>query len=195
MKIMSRNFTTPEKILIAVLVLILLGLVYYRFVDQVVREAISNNESEVRMLRTEMDAAEAQLMKLNKIRKELDQLEQDNELTWMPSYNNSKEEVAFLNDILSDTISYSINFANPTRVGDQIRRSFTLQYTCADYQAAQDVIMKLCTGRNRCLVGDMSCASGSGQSVTLTASATFYETMVGGTPDASLPQVSAAVNS
>ena len=195
MKIMSRSFTLAERILIAVLVLILLGLVYYRFVDTVVRETIANNDAEVKMLQTQMDAVQARLATLTGIQNNLDKLEAEGTLSWMPSYNNSKEEVAFLNDILADTIRYSISFANVTRSGDQIRRSFTLQYSCPSYKAAQDILMKLCTGKNRCLIGDMQCRVDNTLAVTLSASATFYETMVGGAPDAGLPQTSAQANS
>lgn len=195
MKIMSRSFTLAERILIVVLVLILLGLVYYRFVDTVVRETITNNETEVKMLQTQMDAVQARLTTLSGIKNNLDKLQEEGNLSWMASYNNSKEEIAFLNDILADTIKYSISFANVTRSGDQIRRSFTLQYTCPSYGAAQDILMKLCTGKNRCLIGDMQCRVDNNLTVTLSASATFYETMVGGTPDAGLPQTNAQANS
>ena len=195
MKIMSRSFTLAEKVLIAVLALILLGLVYYRFVDQVVRETISNNEAEAQMLQTQMDAIQARLVRLNSVKKEMDKLNEGGNLSYLASYNNSKEEVAFLNDILADTLKYSISFANVTRNGDLIRRSFTLQYTCGSYKAAQDIIMKLCTGKNRCLVGDMQCKMDTKTlNVTLSASATFYETMVGGTPDAGLPVTKGTAN-
>lgn len=195
MKVMSRNLSVPERVLIVVLALILVGLFYYRFVDTVVRETISNNEAEVQMLQTEMDAAQARLTVLSGIQNNLDKLEEEGHLSWMASYNNSKEEIAFLNDILADTINYSIAFANVTRNGDQIRRSFTLQYTCPSYAAAQEIIIKLCTGKNRCLVGDMQCRVDNRLAVTLSASATFYETMVGGIADASLPKTSAEANS
>ena len=196
MKIMSRDFTLPEKILIIALVIILLGLVYYRFVDQTVRETIANNESEAKMLQTQMDAVEQRLARLNSIRSDMEKLEEEGNLSWMASYNNSKAEVAFLNDILADTINYSIAFADVTRSGDQIRRSFTLQYTAPDYAAARDIVLRLVSGENRCLVGDMQCRYDSRTGyVSLSAAATFYETMVGGTPDAGLPQSNASANS
>ena len=125
----------------------------------------------------------------------MDALADADNMTWMGSYNNSREEVAFLDAILSSTLNYTVSFANVTRNGDQIRRSFTLQYTTPDYESAADIIEKLCTGRNRCLVGDVKCAINKDGHVTVNQSATFYETMVGGTPDAALPADSAAANS
>lgn len=195
MKIMSRDFTMAEKLLLVILALILVGLVYYRFVDQTVRQTIANNEADAQMYQTQITAVEGNLARLQSVKKEMDALEEQGNLSWMGSYNNSKEEVAFLNDILADTLKYSIAFADVTRNGDQIRRGFTLQYTCANYKAAQDIALRLCQGKNRCLVGDMQCKYDGNLNVEIKATATFYETMVGGVPDAALPQSKADANS
>ena len=195
MKIMSRDFTRNEKILIVILALILLGLAYYQFVDKTVRQTIVNAESEAQMLQTELDAAQQRLAHLKSIQTSMEKLEAEGRLSWMGSYNNSKQEVAFLNDILADTLQYSITFAEVTRSGNQIRRSFTLEYKTTDYASAQDIVARLCEGKNRCLVGDISCTIDREGIVTVKQSATFYETMVGGTPDAGLPRDAAEANS
>ena len=194
MKIMSRDFTTKEKALIVVLALILLALVYYYFVDQNVRAAIANSQSEEQSLQTQLNAVEARILHLKSLQTKMDELEASGQLTYMGSYNHSKAEVAFLNDILAGTLQYSIDFANVTRSGDQIRRSFTLQYTTANYAEAQAVMKKLCNGSDRCLVGDVNCTINDNGTVTMKQSAMFYETMVGGTPDAGLPRDTAVVN-
>ena len=46
MKLMSRDFTRKEKVLLLILTMILLGAVYYLAVDQPVRSAISEAVSE-----------------------------------------------------------------------------------------------------------------------------------------------------
>ena len=194
MKIMSRDFTLPEKILLLVLALILLGLVYYWFVDQTVRSSITASNIEAESIQTQMDAVEQRILYLQSLRNSMDELEDAGNLSWMGSYNNSKAEVAFLNDILADTQEYSIAFAAVTRNGDQIRRNFTLQFQTRNYKAAQDIIVRLCSGTDRCLVGDIKCSIAKDRKVTTSASATFFETMVGGTPDAGLPADSASVN-
>ena len=195
MKVLSRDFTRTEKILIAVLALILLALAYYQFVDKNVREAVANAESEAQMLQTELDAVQIKLNTALQIKNNMDQLEAEGKLSWMGSYNNSKEEVAFLNGILAGTLKYSVAFAEITRSGDQIRRSFTLEYQTPDYLSAQEIIVKLQESRNRCLVGDVKCTVDNDGYVTVRQSATFYETMVDGVPDAALPQDEAAANS
>ena len=195
MKIMSRNFTLKESILIIVLALVLVGLFYYQFVDRVVRDSINSSNAEYDSLRTDLDSLQARLGQLTSIQQSMDALEAEGNLSWMGSYNNSKEEVAFLNDILADTLQYSISFANVTRTGNQIRRSFSLNYRTRGYKAARDIMIKLLEGKNRCLVGDVRCAINSDGTVNMSQSATFYETMVGGEADASLPASGASANS
>ena len=103
MKVLSRDFTRTEIILIIVLALILLGLAYYQFVERPVRASIANAQSEAGMLETELAAAQARLTAAQKVKNSMDELEASGQLSWMGSYNNSKAEVAFLNDILADT--------------------------------------------------------------------------------------------
>ena len=71
---------------------------------------------------------------------------------------------------------------------------FTLQYETTSYKTAQKILESLCESRDRCLVGDIRCNITETGTTTVNAAATFYETMVGGTPDAGLPTDSAAVN-
>lgn len=187
MKILSRDFTLAEKVLLVFLALVLVGLCYYYFVDIPVRDAITSTEAEVASLKKEFSDVESRLMYLRGIRQNLDEQEKSGKTGWMGSYNNSKAEVRFLNDVLANTLRYSISFSDVTRSGNQIRRNFSLQFQTADYQAAQEIMTQLMEGENRCLVGDMRCTIGDDGAVSLTATATFYETMVGGVADAGLP--------
>ena len=194
MKILSRDFTTTEKILIALLFLLLLGLVYYQFVDRNVRSATSNAKVEAQSLEMQIDEARQRAEKLRNLQNTLDKLEAQGKLSYMGSYNNSKAEVRFLNDLLADTLTYSIEFSSVTRNGNQIRRSFKLKYQTGGFRAAREIIENLLKSENRCLVSDMSCSIQSSGVTDVEANATFYETMVGGTPDAGLPADAAAAN-
>lgn len=194
MKVMSRDFTRTEKILLLLLAVILVGLVYYRFVYVLVNDSVNSSNSEAQALQTEISAAEGRLTHLQSLQSEMDTMEEEGTMSYMPSYNNSKDEIAFLNDVLASTEKYSISFADVTRSGDQIRRSFTLQFETTSYKTAQKILESLCESRDRCLVGDIRCNITETGTTTVNAAATFYETMVGGTPDAGLPTDSAAVN-
>ena len=192
MKILSRDFTKTEKILIVLLFVVLMGLVYYQFVDKNVRSVTDNAKVEASSLEAQIDEALQRAEKLRNLQSTLDKLEEQGKLSYMGSYNNSKAEVRFLNDLLADTLTYSIEFSSVTRNGNQIRRSFKLKYQTGGFRAAREIIENLLKSENRCLVSDISCSISTSGVTDVEANATFYETMVGGTPDAGLPADSAA---
>lgn len=200
MKLMTREFTTREKVLLVILSLILLALCYYQFVDQPVRDQIAKAEDEAANLEIELQLVQAKLTEMRRMREEMDEILAGGKESMMGSYNNSKEEMRILNDVLSDTLQYSISFSNVTRNGDQIRRNFSLMFTTADYDAMEKVIAALAESKSRCLIGDVQCSQGVRSSMfdyrnnyyyadymTVSATATFFETMVGGVEDAGLP--------
>lgn len=190
----SRSFTNTEKILIALLALVLIALVYYQFVQRPVHEAVDKYNAEAQSLEIEIDSAQQRAEKLHNLQNSMDELEAQGKMSYMGSYNHSKPEVRFLNDLLADTLTYSINFTNVTRSGSQIRRSFKLQYSTGGFRKARDILENLQKCENRCLVSDIRCGIAASGYTTVEANATFYETMEGGTPDAGLPADSAAVN-
>ena len=194
MKVMSRDFTRTEKILLVLLAVILIGLVYYRFVYVYVNDSVNSSNVEAEGLKADISMAEAQLTHLKTLQSEMDDMEEEGLLSYMPSYNNSKNEIAFLNDVLARTEKYSISFADVTRAGDQIRRGFTLQYVTTTYTEAEEILKRLCNSRDRCLVSDVKCDITEAGVTTVNAAATFYETMAGGSSDAGLPGDSAATN-
>ena len=193
MKVLSRDFTTKEKLLLLLLSLILVGLAYYQFVDQPVRIALESARTEADSLRVELKTVDAKLERMRRMRAELDDVTAGGTATEMGSYNNAKAEIPSLNDILSEALQYSITFANVTRSGDQIRRNFTLQFTTDNYGIMEHMLSALSQNHHRCLIGDLRCTAARNESVlegniTVNATATFFETMVGGTPDAGLPE-------
>ena len=197
MKILSRDFTTKEKILLLVLVLILLALAYYQFVDQPVRQAIATAQSEQEALQIELTAVNAKVATLERMQNEIDQVSSSEHVTQMPSYNNGRNVTKLLNDVLGH-LGYTINFSNVTRNGDQIRRNISLQFISPDYATMERVFQDITGSEYRCLLDDVSGTVSNryneDNSITVNATATFYETMVGGTPDSGLPADEAAAN-
>lgn len=195
MKVLSRDFTLKEKILLLILCLILLAFTYYQFVDRPVRLAISNAEAERAALEDELVAVQLKLGKLRNMQEEMDSIAADEKVSVMGSYNNSKAEIDMLNDVLEAADRYSISFSNVTRTGDQIRRNFSLQFSTNDYDMVTKILTELVSGENRCLLSDIRCSSDGNVldgKISVSVTATFYETMVGGTPDSGLPKDSAA---
>ena len=76
MKIMSRDFTVREKIMLLVLTLILLAVGYYLVVDQPIRTAINEAKSQQEELSTEMMLLQTKAASLSRMQSELDSIEQ-----------------------------------------------------------------------------------------------------------------------
>ena len=206
MKFLSRDFTLKEKILLLVLLLLLFGLAYYRFVYVPCSEAISRAQSEQETLQTDLLVMLAKEGQLKNMQKELDELGELQQTSRMESYNNAKAEISLLNGVLEAADSYSVTFSGVTRDGAQIRRDFDLQFKTATFGDAKEIVKRLAESEYRCLLGDMkyttdyqrapqSQTSGGvviggvryNTAVNVSVTATFFETMQGGTPDEGLP--------
>lgn len=198
MKTLSRDFTLRERVLIILLSVILLGMCYYQFVDVPVRTAINSAHAERDSLQMELESVRIQVQQVEQMKSELDEIEESGRTSRMESYNNSKAELALLNDILASASDYTITFAEVTRDKDQIRRDFSLQFVAQNYGTVEKILAELARSPSRCLVGDIFCTGSSrtlkDQNITVNLTATFYETMVGGVEDAGLPADTDAQN-
>ncbi len=187
---LSREFTPAEKALILALSLLLVGLAYFYFVYRPIEEVIKNAHAERDALQIELVAVQARVAKLAKMREELDGMGEH--VDRMESYNNSKAEIALLNNCLVDAEDYSITFTAVKRDGDQIRREFSLQFTTDSFATAKKILSSLTQSEYRCKLGDVRYSSSYNiegiERVGVNVDAVFYETMVGGTPDAGLPE-------
>ncbi len=208
MKTLSRDFSTKEKVLLLILCLILLAFAYYRFVYVPSQDAITAAKSERDTLQTELMAVLTKEKQLKSMQDELTEMGEQMQASRMESYNNSAAELEMLNEILERANDYSISFSGVTRNGDQIRRDFTLNFVVDDFAAAKRIIERLSASEYRCLLGDMQYAlqmkrlgfdetaanvrvideTRYAVTVNITTTATFFETMYGGTPDAGLPE-------
>ncbi|MBR4256866.1 MAG: hypothetical protein IKQ18_06840 [Clostridia bacterium] len=189
MKNLFKGFSIKEVIIISVLLLFLLGVAYYQFVDSPVRSSLESAASEKESLNVELTAVRAKIAKLEKMKNEIDNIQATGAYAKMPSYDNSKEVYKLLNDVLGD-MGYTITFSSHNRKQgeDTVRWNITLSFTAPDRATVKKVMKDIAASNYRCLISDMSLTPVSGKnlsanSVSVTASITFYETMVGATTE------------
>ena len=192
---LGRVFNKKEGVILAILVILILGWVYYLTVDVPVRSGIREARQETEALETEAMAAEARVENVRYMLANREAQGEDGYSdSYIPSYNASNAELDFLNDTLSHAEDYYIGFSNLTREGDLIRRSFSLQYRASSYEAAMRILKQVEDSENRCLISDYSVtpaedsASILSGKVQVSCQATFYETMFEGKEDADLPE-------
>ena len=190
MKVLSRDFTTKEKVLLIILFVALLALAYYFLVDMNVRDALERAESQKVALETELTVVQARVTQLRKMQAEIEKVKTDGTFKQMPSYNNSKEVTKLLNNVLGE-LGYRISFSNVSQEGNLVRRSLTLAFTANDYETVQQVLAGLAGSEYRCLIGNVSCANRHVYKtdeyvIDVSAAITFYETTVDGTADSGI---------
>ena len=187
---LDREFNLTERILLLLLGILLTAGAYYRFVFAPTAQELSAARAQRDALEMELSDVQLQIAQLTRIKEELNDLDYSTQSTRMASYNDSENELALLNSVLQNTDEYSIAFKDVTRSGDMVRRSFTMQFTAKDIETVDMVLMRLTNGGRRCMIGDVSCSVNrrDGDTVNVLLVATFYETMVGGTPDPGLPE-------
>ena len=187
MKILSRDFTIKEKILILVLLVFLLGLAYFQFVDKPVRTALENAASEKAALTTELTAVKAKVAQLEKMQNEIDSIQKTGAYAKMPSYDNSKEVYKLFNDVLGP-MNFDITFSNREKSGNIVRWNISLRFTAPDRAAVKQALREITECSYRCLISDLTITpvsgrSGASDTLSVSVSFTFYETMVGATTD------------
>lgn len=193
MKALEKELSLREKILLLILAIIILGFAYYFLVDQPVKNQEAAAQSRIADLETELSIVQAKLGTFKMMEEELGSIKNGGFYSTMPSYNASHEERQYLDEVLSSADQFSVNFSDVTRNGDQIRRDFSISFSVLTYDKAMDIIARLNSSPERCLIGNVSCAavhynnSKEVTSIVVNGTATFYETMVGGVVDAGLP--------
>lgn len=191
---MGNEYKGSEKILLIVLFVVIIGSIYFLAVDRPVRQGIKEADERIEVLSAKYDEIVVRIQEINKMKEEMNKMDSDSVVSsMMPSYNSGNQELEFLNTTLSDALDYYVGFSRVTRDGDQIRRGFTLQYKAKDYDAAEKILADLESSPIRCVIGNVSISPVKGTSVKhtqvqISADATFFETMYGGTPDSELPE-------
>ncbi len=192
----TKGFTAREKTLFVILILIIIGAVYFLFVHQPVSEGIDIAEKRAVTLEEDLAIINAKAQKISGMKEEIAEIEKSGKKpSLMPSYNSSKQELDFLHGFLSNqTLDYMVSFTDVTREGNQIRRNFTLNFTAKNYDEAEKIVEALENSEIRCLIGDLiirpveSDADLFDGEVDVSCVATFYETMYGGKEDSDLPE-------
>lgn len=197
MKNITRNFTGKEKAIIAVMLVILLFLAYNQFVDKPINKSIEDEKAEQESLRVQIEAVNKKILGLQQMKNELDELNSSGEKPIeMKPYNGSKEERYFLASVLKNTKGWDISIGDCTRSGDQIRRQFSVTFTTETYKKMEWFLTQLTKCPYRCIINSAKCSiqdtrNAEGEEepeVVVKLTATFFETMVGGTPDEALPK-------
>lgn len=176
---MKRQFSTREKVLLAVLALLLLGCVYYILVARPVQDTLLDAAQRQSAAESELTVASARLEQMHQMQAALDGLAQTAEAD-VPDYDNAQNVVNLLNQAMALSDEYSLSFQPVTMSGAIATRAIDMSFTCADYGTSKQILRTLLDSPYRCRVTSVSLSCGDNgdirqSTVTVTASVVFYE--------------------
>lgn len=183
---LNRAFTKREKILMIVVAVILLGLAYYKFLIVDVNNVLEKYD--VTAAQEEYDIAEAKATSIKNMEAEMVTGKESGR--FVPSYNNTKQLIKELNNIIGGTSTYNISFEDPVKEGNVVRRNASISFSTTGFDSARQTIKAVHDCKYRCLIRELSLTSGSNStgvtsgSVSVNMSVTFFETMYGANSDA-----------
>jgi len=183
---LSRNFTTKERVLLLILAVVLLAELYYLMVHRRVEDEFmeAQSRSEAATISYELESARAakkqeMVEKNKKARKE--------NARPLPDFDNSTNVVAYLNGVMAATGEYNLVFS-PVTISDYVvLRPISMSFSCPGYSAVKDIVAQLENGPYYCEVTGLSMSAESGigdmtgEMVSAQMTAVFYEYAGAGT--------------
>ncbi|MEG1068467.1 MAG: hypothetical protein RSD90_07460 [Anaerovoracaceae bacterium] len=196
---MSRKFTSREKILLVVLCVMILGIFYYQFVVKETNRMIK--EYDVNAIQDELAIEQATALNKMQMKKEMESTPLLDTGT-VASYNNIKAEINAMNDIFSKATTYNLDFEQAKVDGTAVRRNIKAVFSCNSYKTVTAIIKDLHDCRYRCLIRNVSIVSTSGQEkglktsndINVSLDVTFYETTYNSDTKAGLLEESSETN-
>lgn len=177
---MIKSLTKREKVLLVVLAVVIVFLGWYKLVYEPLNEDISSYQAMIMEEQGEYDACLPKLMQLSKMEQELEVLRNDGEAKKIPLYNNKKELLASLDDVLEDTTDLILEFGNPDADDYIVLRNIGLNFRCNSYKDARSIIDNLAEDTFTNQISDLYVRN-SGPSNEIVAAATGHEIKEGET--------------
>ena len=163
-----------EKVMLAVLLALIVGCVYYLFFLTPTLEKKSSLEDQIASMEDQVLMAQTQAAQLKRMQKELKELKAENaDIKEIPAFDNSKKLMQSLNMILGQAVQYNLDFTGTTETDGIVRRSVSLSYECNTYKDARAILQNIHDGKYPCVLMDV--AINYDETYRISAILTFYE--------------------
>ena len=164
------KLTGREVVMVFFLVVLLIGLGYYKLFYAPLQEELTSISSQCNQVDSQITTAMSKVGKMDTMQAELDEIlaRPADEITEIAPYDNKEVVLSQLYGILG-------------QVGDDgtVRRNISMTFRCANYQAAKAIIRDLTDSQWRCLVSNLSIVADDGNltrnSVSVSATITYFE--------------------
>lgn len=155
----KRSLSTKELLMVAALLILVVGVVYYMGFYQPLQNEITDIRNQSSQLDAQIVAATSKLSTMNAMQAELDEiLAQDkNHITEIAPFDNKLVVMSELHGILASTLNYNLSFSDPAINEDgTVRRNVSVSFSCQNYKTAKAILDALASNHWRCLVNNVS---------------------------------------
>lgn len=179
---MFKNFSRNQRIVAIVGLIVVLVVAYIFLFYRPLQARIA--EYDTTKLEARLKAEQKKTTDMHKMNESITANKQANVGTVEP-YDNQKNEITALHDILAGTGTYQLEFSDPVKSGKTVRRQFTVTYApdALTYDGAAKIATDLYHCKYRCLVRTIEIDPSSHAA---SIEATFIETTEGATTTAGL---------
>ena len=178
---LSRKFTTREKVLLLVMAIMLLGLFYYQVVYKQTEHMIA--EYDTIDLENELTIVQGKAARKKKMEQEMAEGGQkaNGEVA---TYNNITNEINELNAILANADTFNLSFGEAKAEGTTVRRDIQVSFQTGSYAKMKEFLQQLHDCRYRCLIRNVSVSADASNEkginaagdINVSLTVTFYET-------------------
>lgn len=171
---MTHKFTTREKVLLIVLIVILLIGLYFLLVFYPVRREHARIAAELEDTESHIEVEKIVTQLYDEMKEDLETM---NKETYMPKYDNFEELAFKLNEIFAD-VEEDLRYSE-SESGGIVSRVINFSFEASGYQQAKQILKALVTTEYRSLLGNLTLSPKSGDvannGLTVSGSITFYE--------------------
>jgi len=152
---LSRKFTTREKVLLLILAVLLVGELYYVLIHVRVENDLAEAKARTEAATVTYELETIRAAKKQDMENKIREAENSNARP-LPDFNNSTNVVAYLNGVMASTEEYhlvfnAVNFSNYVAL-----RSINMSFSCRDYAAVESIVAQLERGPYYCEVTGLS---------------------------------------
>ena len=140
-----KKLSKREKILLAVLAVIIVVVCWYKFIYEPVNNQIAQLNSDQNAEQTDLLVLIPKIKQKNEMQAAVDEIKASGSVEKIPVYDNSKELMVALNKVMSTANSYTIDFGEADRDGYIFIHKLLITFTTDGYRQARQIIDRLTT--------------------------------------------------
>lgn len=150
---LTYTFSTREKVLLAVLAFVAVGIAWYQLIFRNIQGQIASIDSQIITIQDEATINQSKVASVAKMRSTIEYYQGQGLVAAMiPNYDNTQNLMAYLNGVLGSTQGYSISFDSPelSEEDNTVHRSGLLTFTTNSYAEAKSIAEAVAHGPYPC---------------------------------------------